>query len=309
MLRLEHRFRPWPVMSSVVWQQREHLAITTYMGFLSLLFISFAIYFVEKDVNPAFNNIAAAMYWGVVTLCTVGYGDMIPITPTGKFLSSICIIIGVSIFALPAGILGTGLALKVQEQQRVRQMGKRREPAAKLIQCTWRCYVSSENSISTVTWKSYKRSDGRHEPLTNGEKTAIRFIRVVKYFIARQNFNRALKPYDIKDVLEQYAAGHADVLGRVRHMQSRLNAVQVSVNTNLRALNESKVMLSSRINQIEAVASDMQNKFCQLMGHQIRDMNVIQNLTDILNQRNASDFQRNSLSSSRTSIRTRRNSF
>ncbi|CAG2119175.1 unnamed protein product, partial [Medioppia subpectinata] len=201
MLRLEHRFRPWPVMSSVVWQQREHLAITTYMGFLSLLFISFAIYFVEKDVNPAFNNIAAAMYWGVVTLCTVGYGDMIPITPTGKFLSSICIIIGVSIFALPAGILGTGLALKVQEQQRVRQMGKRREPAAKLIQCTWRCYVSSENSISTVTWKSYKRCDGRHEPLTNGEKTAIRFIRVVKYFIARQNFNRALKPYDIKDVL------------------------------------------------------------------------------------------------------------
>jgi hypothetical protein len=72
MLRLEHKFRPWRMMASVVWAQREHLAITTYMGFLALLFISFTIYFVEKDVNPPFNSIAAAMWWGVVTLCTVG---------------------------------------------------------------------------------------------------------------------------------------------------------------------------------------------------------------------------------------------
>lgn len=133
MLRLEHRFRPWRLMASVVWAQREHLAITTYMGFLALLFISFAIYFVEKDKNPAFDSIASSMWWGVVTLCTVGYGssrrsflmltnslnvrygDMSPVTPFGKFLSCVCIIIGVSIFALPAGILGTGLALKVCE--------------------------------------------------------------------------------------------------------------------------------------------------------------------------------------------------
>ena len=73
MLRLEHRFRPWRLMASVVWAQREHLAITTYMGFLALLFISFAIYFVEKDQNPAFDSIASSMWWGVITLCTVGY--------------------------------------------------------------------------------------------------------------------------------------------------------------------------------------------------------------------------------------------
>ncbi|XP_054153137.1 potassium voltage-gated channel subfamily KQT member 5-like [Oppia nitens] len=272
MLRLEHRFRPWPVMSSVVWQQREHLAITTYMGFLALLFVSFVIYFVEKDVNPQFNSIAASMWWAVVTLCTVGYGDMTPITPVGKFLASISIVIGVSIFALPAGILGTGLALKVQEQQRVRQMGKRREPAAKLIQCTWRCYVSSENSMSKVTWKPHLRIHDK--PLTFQERSAIRFIRVVKYFIARKKFNTALKPYDIKDVLEQYASGHADVLGRVKHMQSRLTSVQASVNNNLRSLNESKVILTSRIIQLETIASDLHKTLSQLMDIQIKEFDI-----------------------------------
>jgi potassium voltage-gated channel KQT-like subfamily protein len=100
-------------MSSVVWDQREQLSITAYMGFLALLFVSFIVYFAEKDVNPDFRSIADAMWWGVVTLCTVGYGEITPITSVGKFLSCVCIVIGVALFALPAGILGTGLALKV----------------------------------------------------------------------------------------------------------------------------------------------------------------------------------------------------
>jgi potassium voltage-gated channel KQT-like subfamily protein len=101
------------MMTSVVWAQREHLCITTYIGLLALLFISFIVYFIEKDSNPAFNSLASSLWWGVITLCTIGYGDMYPITPIGKLLTCICSIIGVSIFALPAGILGTGLALKV----------------------------------------------------------------------------------------------------------------------------------------------------------------------------------------------------
>lgn len=114
VLKLDHRFSPWRMMASVVWDQKEHLAITTYMGSLALLTISFLVYFLEKGINPAFNSLASSLWWGVVTLCTVGYGDMYPITPFGKLLSCICSIIGVSIFALPAGILGTGLALKVR---------------------------------------------------------------------------------------------------------------------------------------------------------------------------------------------------
>jgi Ion channel len=76
----------------------------------------------EKDVNHRFNNFAQALWWGVVghfqvlcnvtrefiafhpqiTLCTVGYGDMVPETWQGKIIASFCALLGISFFALPA---------------------------------------------------------------------------------------------------------------------------------------------------------------------------------------------------------------
>lgn len=113
MVRLDFKFRPWRMMASVVYSQRIHLAIVFYMGFLALIFISFIIYFVEKDVNPQFDSLASSMWWAMITLTTIGYGDSTPSTSVGKILCCVCSVVGVSIFALPAGILGTGLALKV----------------------------------------------------------------------------------------------------------------------------------------------------------------------------------------------------
>lgn len=115
MVRLDFKFRPWRMMASVVYSQRIHLAIVFYMGFLTLIFVSFLLYFVEKDHNENFESLSATMWWAVVTLTTIGYGDVTPITSTGKLLACVCSLIGVSIFALPAGILGTGLALKVSD--------------------------------------------------------------------------------------------------------------------------------------------------------------------------------------------------
>ena len=110
---------------------------------------------VEKDQNPKFKSFAHALWWGVITLCTVGYGDTVPVTWKGKIMASFCALAGISFFALPAGILGSGFALKVQQQQRQKHMIRRRIPAATLIQCLWRCYAADENCSSEATWKMH----------------------------------------------------------------------------------------------------------------------------------------------------------
>lgn len=53
------------------------------------------------------------------------------------------------------GILGSGFALKVQQQQRQKHLIRRRVPAASLIQCVWRCWTLEERSNTTVAWSRY----------------------------------------------------------------------------------------------------------------------------------------------------------
>lgn len=83
---------------------------------------------------------------------------MYPVTWAGKVLASSVALIGISFFALPAGILGSGFALKVQAMQRQKHLNRRRAPAARLIQCLWRCYAADPNSMSSATWKIHQKA-------------------------------------------------------------------------------------------------------------------------------------------------------
>ena len=66
------------------------------------------MYLVEKNVQPEkFGSIPQSMWWAIVTLTTVGYGDVYPITPLGQIFGSIIIILGIGTVALPAGILAS----------------------------------------------------------------------------------------------------------------------------------------------------------------------------------------------------------
>ncbi|XP_026515738.1 potassium voltage-gated channel subfamily KQT member 3 [Terrapene carolina triunguis] len=301
-----------------------------YIGFLTLILSSFLVYLVEKDVpekdahgvemKEEFETYADALWWGLITLATIGYGDKTPKTWEGRLIAATFSLIGVSFFALPAGILGSGLALKVQEQHRQKHFEKRRKPAAELIQAAWRYYATNPNRMDLVaTWRFYEsivsfpyfrkeqldgtasqklglldrvrgtntkgklftplnvdaieespskepknvglnnkerfrtafrmkayafwqssEDAGTGDPMTEDRgysneflmedmiptlKAAIRAVRILQFRLYKKKFKETLRPYDVKDVIEQYSAGHLDMLSRIKYLQARVDMI------------------------------------------------------------------------------------
>ncbi|XP_078255294.1 potassium voltage-gated channel subfamily KQT member 5-like [Rhinoraja longicauda] len=350
MVRMDRRGGTWKLLGSVVYAHSKELITAWYIGFLVLIFSSFLVYLVEKDSNAQFATYADALWWGTITLTTIGYGDKTPTTWLGRLLSAGFALLGISFFALPAGILGSGFALKVQEQHRQKHFEKRRHPAASLIQAAWRFYsTDGSRSYLGATWRFYEsilsplRKDqgetvsskpfnnkqrlfriytsrkyshklsfkdrvrmasprgqgvkgrqaslgaerqspsndlatqtsptkmqkswsfndrtrlrpslrcktsqargttddavmapdegfdergGHTEPsveeLTPIFKTVIRAIRFMKFHVAKRKFKETLRPYDVKDVIEQYSSGHLDMLGRIKSLQTRVDHI------------------------------------------------------------------------------------
>ncbi|KGL80463.1 Potassium voltage-gated channel subfamily KQT member 2, partial [Tinamus guttatus] len=321
MIRMDRRGGTWKLLGSVVYAHSKELITAWYIGFLCLILASFLVYLAEKGENEHFDTYADALWWGLITLTTIGYGDKYPQTWNGRLLAATFTLIGVSFFALPAGILGSGFALKVQEQHRQKHFEKRRNPAAGLIQAAWRFYATNlsrtdlhstwqyyertvtvpmysqkvslkdrvfssprgagtkgkgspqaqgirrspsadqsiEDSPSKVpkSWSFGDRSRARQafrikgaasrqnseeaslpgedipdenkscncefvtEDLTPGLKVSIRAVCIMRFLVSKRKFKESLRPYDVMDVIEQYSAGHLDMLSRIKNLQSR----------------------------------------------------------------------------------------
>uniref|UniRef100_A0A667WQV2 Potassium voltage-gated channel, KQT-like subfamily, member 5b n=1 Tax=Myripristis murdjan TaxID=586833 RepID=A0A667WQV2_9TELE len=363
MVRMDRRGGTWKLLGSVVYAHSKELVTAWYIGFLVLIFSSFLVYLVENKFNKEFATYADALWWGTITLTTIGYGDKTPKTWTGRMLSAGFALLGISFFALPAGILGSGFALKVQEQHRQKHFEKRRNPAACLIQAAWRYYsTDSARPDLDATWRHYEsllpshrhvfisylflschpfmmsfphlssssssplyhcvlhisphsqklsfkervrmasprgqsiksrqtssvndrrspvaeagmegtspakvqkswsfndrtrfrpslrlKSQSRSttdadsnitgedgfdekgchceisvEDLLPSVKSVIRAVRIMKFHVAKKKFKETLRPYDVKDVIEQYSAGHLDMLCRIKSLQTRVDQI------------------------------------------------------------------------------------
>ncbi|MGH9874505.1 MAG: ion transporter [Pyrinomonadaceae bacterium] len=98
--------------------KKAELTLTLVLIFFLLIFASSAMYAVETDAQPdKFSSIPETLWWGVITLTTIGYGDIYPITPVGKIIGGIIAFLGIGLFALPAGILASGFSEELQKQR------------------------------------------------------------------------------------------------------------------------------------------------------------------------------------------------
>uniref|UniRef100_A0A672QJ13 Potassium voltage-gated channel subfamily Q member 3 n=1 Tax=Sinocyclocheilus grahami TaxID=75366 RepID=A0A672QJ13_SINGR len=151
MLRMDRRGGTWKLLGSAIYTHSKELITAWYIGFLSLILASFLVYLVEKDEvtmeltdmegsspTPApqdFDTYADALWWGLINLVK---------KKTCSLLTFL-------------GILGSGLALKVQEQHRQKHFEKRRNPAASLIQAAWRYYSTNPVRDDLIaTWRFYE---------------------------------------------------------------------------------------------------------------------------------------------------------
>jgi voltage-gated potassium channel len=92
--------------------------ILVFLTFISLVtvVIGALMYMIEGGENETFSSIPRGIYWAIVTLTTVGYGDIIPVTPFGQFLSALVMILGYAVLAVPTGIVSAEMVNDLRQR-------------------------------------------------------------------------------------------------------------------------------------------------------------------------------------------------
>jgi voltage-gated potassium channel len=100
---------------------RAKISVFLYSVLMLVIIIGTIMYFVEGEKN-GFTSIPRSVYWAIVTLTTVGYGDIAPATPVGQFIASLVMILGYGIIAVPTGIVTTEIALASRKEKIITQV-------------------------------------------------------------------------------------------------------------------------------------------------------------------------------------------
>ncbi|SIQ48415.1 ion transporter [Pseudacidovorax sp. RU35E] len=99
--------REWPVMAAAAFIMLLLVVLTASLG-----------YVFEHDAQPdKFENIPQSIYWAVITLASVGYGDITPVTPAGRAVTIVLALIGIGIFAIPAALLSSAFSDQLHKER------------------------------------------------------------------------------------------------------------------------------------------------------------------------------------------------
>ena len=104
---------------------REQLLFTLFLSALTILFSASAIYYLENEAQPdKFSSITESVWWATISLATVGYGDVYPITVGGKIFATIISLVGIGVVAIPTGVISASFVEEIYKERLKRKEGK-----------------------------------------------------------------------------------------------------------------------------------------------------------------------------------------
>jgi voltage-gated potassium channel len=118
LLKISHYTSALEDLMSAIYSERKAFLAALYLLILALFLSSSLIYVAENEVQPdVFSSIPETMWWSIVTLTTVGYGDVSPITAVGKLIGAATAMMGVCSIALLTGIIGAGFSNQMAKKK------------------------------------------------------------------------------------------------------------------------------------------------------------------------------------------------
>ena len=118
MLKLGRYSNSVQTLNRVIANEYRVLIAALAIMMMIMVIAATAMYYLERNAQPEFfGSIPQALWWSVITLSTVGYGDVAPVTTLGRFFSGVFILVGVAIFAIPAGILASSFSEQMSQKR------------------------------------------------------------------------------------------------------------------------------------------------------------------------------------------------